>query len=124
MRPNLESNAPDVSAPKKSAIEIGIFIAGVDVGASHRNHRTDAPAPQVHPGLVGATFDTRPLQLPEFEEGEVGDPGVARVELVELDAVVENPDSPKLAVTRRHVRRPHPAAAKHCEAGDAVQQLA
>src|SRR6185312_832922 len=83
----------------------------------------DAPTAEVHAQLVGAALDRHFLEREELHFGCVQRAGRARIERLDLDAIIEVAYARRVAEVRGVLRRCDPSRAKRGDAGNELEQV-
>src|SRR5690349_6764239 len=106
-----------------AAIEIGLFVAGRDVGTRVRIGVLDPPAAHVDAQLARTALDAQMLECPELNARQVEHSTGFVIEIVDLDAVVENSNAIEPVVVGCGLWRRQPAGAKRGDPGNAIEQI-
>jgi hypothetical protein len=105
----LKSEATTESLAVEATIDVGIFVTRVHVGPRVRIGSLDTPAPQVNPQLIRESLDGNILERPQIDRREIEQRSASWIEIVDLDSVVDDPDSLEVSVDCDEFRRGKPA---------------
>src|SRR4051794_18140525 len=107
----------------KPAIEIGVFVTRGDIDPGVWIGVVDAPGAHVYPQLAGTALDAQVLERPQLNGREVEDAASARIEIVDLQTVVENSDATEVPVVHRGLGCCQPPRPERRHSRNPVEQI-
>src|SRR4051812_12118137 len=107
----------------KSAVEIGVLVAGGDIDAGVRVGVVDAPAAHVDPQLARASLDAQMLERPELHRRQIEHSAGAGIEIVDLESIVEDSDAAEIAIVQSSLWSRQPPRSERRHSWNAVEEV-
>ena len=123
LRRELERLAARVALSVEAPIEVGLLVAGVDVGARVRRGTLHAPGAEMNAHLCRVALDRNVFERPQRNVAQLRDTVRARIERIELQPVEEDANAAHVSQIGGFHGHADPARAIARDAGNAVEEI-